>query len=253
VDAIVLGPGEGEVIIDTPERSIVLKAALEQLTLSEFRYGPGQRGPVPHIHHRHTDGFYVLEGELQVLLGHEWHRLVAGPETLVLIPPGVLHTFANDSEADARFLNLHAPDAGFGDALHGDRSDFDNEDWPSDPGRPAGDALVSGPRDGERFERGDRTITIKGDGPDVSGIDIEIDASFTVEPHRHSDHTDAFWVLDGEIEFTVGDQVVREGPGAFVAAPPGARHGFRGAVSDGARVLNLHAPDAGFAASVRNQ
>lgn len=253
MEPIVLRPGEGKVIVQSPERSIVLKAALEQLTLSEFRYGPGQRGPVPHVHHRHTDGFYVLEGELQLLLGREWTRVVAGPGTLVLIPPRVLHTFANDSDADARFLNIHAPDAGFADVLHGDRSGFDNEDWPSEPGRPAGDALVSGPADGERFERGNRTVTIKGEVPDVSAIDIELDPGFDVEPHRHSDHTDAFLVLDGELEFTVGDDVVRAGPEAFVAAPPGARHGFRGAGPDRARVLNLHAPDAGFAASVRSQ
>ena len=251
MDAIVLKPGEGEVVVDTRERSIVLKAGLEQLTLSEFRYGPGLRGPVPHVHHRHVDGFYVLEGELQVLLGHDWQRAVAGPGTLVLVPPGVLHTFANDGDADARFLNLHAPDAGFADVLHGDRSGFDNEDWPDDPGGPAADATVAGPSGGERFERSNRAVTIKGDAGDISILEIEFEPSFDVPPHEHSDHVDAFWVLDGEVDFTVGDGVVRGGAGSFVAAPPGSRHGFAGPGPGTAKILNLHAPDAGFAASVR--
>ena len=41
------------------------------------------------------------------------------------------------------------------------------------------------------------------------------------------------------------------GPGTLLAAPPGARNGFRG-VRGTARVLNFHAPDAGFAGSIRS-
>ena len=42
----------------------------------------------------------------------EDERVVAGPGTFVLVPPGVLHTFANDSDEPVRMLNIHAP-AGF--------------------------------------------------------------------------------------------------------------------------------------------
>jgi quercetin dioxygenase-like cupin family protein len=44
---------------------------------------------------------------------------------------------------------------------------------------------------------------------------------------------------------------VRAGPGTWLSAPPGARHGFRNGGSGWARVLNIHAPDAGFAGSIR--
>src|SRR5262245_37036001 len=111
--------------------------------------------------------------------------------------------------------------------------------------------VVSGPGDGERFERENRTITIKADLPEVSALEIEFDPSFEVRPHRHADHADTFYVLEGEVEFTVEDEVVRAGPGTFVAAPPGTLHGFRNPGPGRARVLNVHAPDAGFAASVR--
>ena len=110
--------------------------------------------------------------------------------------------------------------------------------------------VVSGPDDGERHERDNRTITIRVDLPGLSINEIEFDETFVVPPHEHDDHVDAFYVLDGEVEFTVGEDTILAGPGTLLAAPPGARHGFRG-VRGTARVLNFHAPDTGFVASLR--
>ena len=114
-------------------------------------------------------------------------------------------------------------------------------------------AAVSRLGEGERFEREDRTVTILGHFPQVSALEIAFDPSFEVPPHRHDDHTDSFYVLEGEVEFTLEDEVVRAGPGTWVSAPPGTLHGFRNPGSGRARVLNVHAPDAGFADSVRGQ
>ena len=112
------------------------------------------------------------------------------------------------------------------------------------------DPVVSHPGDGERFERDNRTITIRVDQPDLSILEIEFDETFAVDPHIHDDHADSFYVLEGEVEFTVGQDIVRAGPGTVLVAPVGARHGFRSAGGT-ARVLNVHAPDAGFADSIR--
>ena len=71
-------------------------------------------------------------------------------------------------------------------------------------------------------------------------------------PHTHDDQVDSFFVLDGAVEFVQGDDTVVAGSGTFFAAPPGTRHGFRSGDGRRARVLNLHAPDAGFADGVRN-
>ena len=113
------------------------------------------------------------------------------------------------------------------------------------------DPVVSFPGDGERFERDNRTLTIRIDLPGLSVVEIEFDDTFSVDPHTHDDHVDSFFVLEGEVEFTVGDETVRAGPGTLLAAPAGARHGFR-CTGGTARVLNLHAPDAGFADSIRS-
>jgi quercetin dioxygenase-like cupin family protein len=111
--------------------------------------------------------------------------------------------------------------------------------------------IVSRAGDGERFDRDNRTIIIRVDLPQLSVIEIVFDERFEVPPHTHDDHTDTFLVLEGEVEFTVGDETVRAGAGTVLAAPPGARHGFRGAGGT-ARVLNFHAPDSGFASRIRN-
>jgi quercetin dioxygenase-like cupin family protein len=114
-----------------------------------------------------------------------------------------------------------------------------------------GDAIVAAPGAGERFDRGNRVVTILAETSQLSVLEIEFDASFEVPPHSHDDYVDSFYVLDGEVEFTVGDRTLQAGPGTLVVAPPHVTHGFRTRGPGRARVLNMHAPDAGFAESVR--
>jgi quercetin dioxygenase-like cupin family protein len=61
-------------------------------------------------------------------------------------------------------------------------------------------------------------------------------------PHRHTDAQEAFYVLEGEVELTLGPEAVRGGPGTFVLVPGGLAHTFGNPSSVPARVLVLHAP-----------
>ena len=99
-------------------------------------------------------------------------------------------------------------------------------------------------------ERSDGYRLIRVDLPDIGAIEIDFDETLVVDPHTHPDHTDSFLVLEGEVEFTAGDETVVLGPGGFISSPPGARHGFRSAGGH-ARVLNLHTPSGGFTGSIR--
>src|SRR5919109_3462863 len=67
-------------------------------------------------------------------------------------------------------------------------------------------------------------------------------------PHIHKQHTDAFYVLEGEVEFGIGPEVTRVtgGPGTFAAAPPGVVHTFKNSSDGTAIFLNVHAPSMGF-------
>jgi mannose-6-phosphate isomerase-like protein (cupin superfamily) len=59
---VLVGPGEGEMITDRDNREVALIAVRDDITMTRSHYGPGERGPDPHVHHEHTDSFYVLEG-----------------------------------------------------------------------------------------------------------------------------------------------------------------------------------------------
>lgn len=63
-------------------------------------------GPPLHVHRREQEGMLVLEGEIRFRQGEE--DLVAGPGTLVWVPPGVPHAFKVESES-ARALVIVTP------------------------------------------------------------------------------------------------------------------------------------------------
>lgn len=67
-------------------------------------------------------------------------------------------------------------------------------------------------------------------------------------PPHHHDWDEAYYVADGAVRFTIGDQISLVGKGDFVYAPAGTVHGFSGVAEDGSRVLILDAPAhaAGF-------
>jgi quercetin dioxygenase-like cupin family protein len=246
-------PGEGEVVTDRPERTIRILAELDELIASWFRYEPGEKGPDPHVHHHHTDAFYVLEGEVELTLGAELQTVTARPGTFAAAPPNVVHTFRNACDSTAIFLNLHVPSMGFGDHMRGRNPAFDQHDPPPDGGRPFGDAVFTRPDDAETlgFEWSSHLVLC--DLPQLTALEMTFRPGFEgVDPHTHPDHADCFYVLDGLVEFRVRDEPRVAGPGTFVAAPPGTVHGFRHAGPDPIRFLNLHAPPGGFLEGLRH-
>ena len=102
--------GTGEVLTDGAELRVALLCDVEEIAIVEVR-SAGAAAPPLHIHERHTESFYVLEGELAFTAGSE--ELVAGPGAWVQVSQGVAHTFRPAGEA--RFLNVHSPSCGFGD------------------------------------------------------------------------------------------------------------------------------------------
>jgi mannose-6-phosphate isomerase-like protein (cupin superfamily) len=130
--AVQLGGGAGETITDRPGRRLVLLADTSELAVTESLYGPGERGPDPHVHDHHADAFVVLEGALSLTLNGASLHATAG--TLVVVPPLVVHSFANDGASDVHYINLHAPSCGFGDYLRGNYPEFDQHPPPADGG-----------------------------------------------------------------------------------------------------------------------
>jgi quercetin dioxygenase-like cupin family protein len=243
---LLLAPGEGETVTDRPERTLRILGELDQLIATWFRYEPGEIGPDPHIHRRHTDAFYVLEGELELTLGPDHQTVGAEPGTFAAAPPNVVHTFRNASDATAIFLNIHAPSTGFGDLLRGRGEHFDQFEPPADGGRPFADAVLSRPGEGERLE-GHSTTLVKAGVPDCDGqlsaFETFLPAGHPGPPlHLHRETAEAFLVLDGAIEFTAGDERALLETGAFALVPPGLAHTFANQGEADAHCLTIAGP-----------
>lgn len=63
--------------------------------------------------------------------------------------------------------------------------------------------------------------------------------------HTHDAADDVFYILDGELVFTVDGEEIVAGAGTFVVVPPAVSHTFRNRTDAAARFANVHAP-AGF-------
>jgi len=68
-------------------------------------------------------------------------------------------------------------------------------------------------------------------------------------PHRHTNCSEAYFVLDGMVSIIVDGNELTVGPEGFVLVPRGTAHTFGNASSELARLLVIHAPaaDAYFA------
>ena len=110
MDAIVLKRDEGREIALGPIRMWVQEDGTYtrgMLGVAEFEVPPHAGTPPPHIHRAHEEIFYVLEGELEFMVGTQTMR--AGVGTFVMVPIGALHTFSNPTDKPARFLNTFTP------------------------------------------------------------------------------------------------------------------------------------------------
>jgi quercetin dioxygenase-like cupin family protein len=221
--AVVLEPGAGQKL----ERPELLVSELDRMPAA---------GVAPHIHREHADAFYLLEGEVVFEPAGEPVQATAG--AFVLAPAGLVHGFR---PPEGRFLNFHAPGAPY--AAEG----RDTYEPPRDGGLPRSEAVVVARGDGELLSGEERLLRVKVSRPELDVLEFEVGAGYEGPgPHYHERHVDAFYVLDGELQFDLAGETVRAHAGTFVAAPPGVVHAFTNPGPRGARFLNVHAPDRGF-------
>ena len=64
-------------------------------------------------------------------------------------------------------------------------------------------------------------------------------------PHIHSREDESFFVLEGEVDFQIGDEKITAQPGTFIQGPRGIAHSFKNNTQLPARMLVFITP-AGF-------
>ena len=117
-----------EPILRGPDREIGILVAREEVTITCARYPGGVEVAAPHVHHQHTDAFYVLEGELTFTIGSEAETVTHSSGGFVAVPPEVPHSFRTAGDRPARWLTIHTPDGGFAAFMRGIR-DGEDVEW----------------------------------------------------------------------------------------------------------------------------
>lgn len=114
-EAFILAPGEGKVIpARPPGSSVTVKVGGPFLhclaTVAEGTFDPRQEAPQwtsRHLHHQFTEMSYVLEGEVNFLIGDAVHRIDAGG--FVCIPPETVHAYIPSRERRTKVLFMAVP------------------------------------------------------------------------------------------------------------------------------------------------
>ena len=107
----VVGPGEGERL---SVGAVGLRITEDgsrtghRLSLIEATIPPGSAQPPQHVHSAHDEVFIVTAGKLRFSSGDTSVDVEAG--SVVVVPPGVPHTFSHPFEATATFLGTMTPD-----------------------------------------------------------------------------------------------------------------------------------------------
>jgi quercetin dioxygenase-like cupin family protein len=94
------GPGDHYTFLVTGAESGGAYFAMEALV-------PPGGGPPPHIHRREDETFYLIEGQIEFVLGED--RITAGPGDFINVPRGTVHCFHNTGTATARMVLTFTP------------------------------------------------------------------------------------------------------------------------------------------------
>ena len=248
-EAVLIPPGGGEIVGDAPDRRVEILSAHDGLHATWSRFAAGRDGADLHIHHRHSDLFYVLEGELTLRLGvqDDAVRLPAG--TAVRIPPLVVHGFRNASNAEVRYLNLHAPGRQFADFMRALRdgrtppATYDQHPPPADGGRPPSEAAIGA---AQRLpNRPGLRETLLADVKEIALREALREPGSASAPHVHPHHAQSLYVLEGEVALMTGERELRAPAGSWLQVPAGVRHAVGCAGAAPVRYLELRVPAQG--------
>ncbi|MGB7159189.1 MAG: cupin domain-containing protein [Tepidisphaeraceae bacterium] len=266
--AVVVPQGEGFAVWSVGDR-LTFKVRAEhtagEFLLAEVEAPPGG-GPPPHIHLREDEMFYVLEGQMTFVL--EEATFTAGPGSAVFLPRGKVHTYGNHTDRPARTLVWASP--------------CNFESFMLEFGVPCAEFPTPPALDAHLFERllrasdrhglrilsehkptitldappapkplavlGQRvTLKLIGRNTDdrMCAALLDVAPGPGVPPHLHRREDETFYVVDGALEFLVGEERHVAPRGTTIYVPGGTFHGFRAIGDSAAQLLSIHTP-AGF-------
>jgi mannose-6-phosphate isomerase-like protein (cupin superfamily) len=250
----VIPPGGGEVVGDSPDRRVEILSDHDALHATWSRFGARREGADLHVHRRHTDLFYVLQGELTIRLGTADEASLVPAGSLARVPPMVVHGFRNAGDADVRYLNFHAPGQGFAAFMRalrdGRELTYDQEPPPAQGIRPVTDAVIGESR--VLTDEPGHRVALLADVEEIAISEVWSEPGGPSPPlHRHHRHVESFYVVEGEAAITMGDRDLPAPAGTWAQVPAGTWHRFSFPGPDPVRLLTLHTANCGFGAFLR--
>ncbi len=108
-EAVVIAPGEGEIVLRGGVGVVrkISAATGGAFSVVEHPVEPGALAAPPHTHADTDEYSFVIEGEIEVLMGEETFRAPTG--SYVLKVRGIPHTFWNPGPEPARVLEIISP------------------------------------------------------------------------------------------------------------------------------------------------
>jgi len=110
----------------------------------------------------------------------------------------------------------------------------------------AAEPVVMQAGEGRIVNAGPMSLRIIEDGSHTSGthavIEFTFPGPFAPPPHIHHQHEEVIYVLEGEIELLVRDEIVRLGPGGAFVTPIGLPHTFSNGGTGALRFLLTISP-----------
>jgi quercetin dioxygenase-like cupin family protein len=205
------------------------------------RVPPGQPGPVPHTH-TVDQMFFCYRGELELTLGDQVHTLTPG--SLAMITTGVPHKHRNPGAVDEMHLELLVP--GILPGLPIVEVVADDGSW-----GPGGYVVRI---DDAKFEPteipgwSEQWMIPRSSDPEAAGIVAGLIApGGGFEALRVREVSEYLFVLAGEIEVRINDDVQTVGPDNLILLPAGLPHAIRNVTPADVRYVSAITADPGTA------
>jgi quercetin dioxygenase-like cupin family protein len=99
--------------------------------------------------------------------------------------------------------------------------------------------------EGKQINLGPTKLLVKEDGiftrNTLSFIEVEVQPGFNLPPkHIHRGFEELFYILEGELEFIAGDEVINASSGDQITIPSGVAHTYGNKSGNSAKLLIIH-------------
>lgn len=235
----------------------------DELVSAQFSHVPAGAANVPHCHLHEDELFYVIDGQVEVICGHDTHFLEKGDA--IFAPRGIPHGLRNASLEDATVLVILTP--GKIEEAFLKASDENEERQPievfSDYGitffkgkldpdfrfdevpEPLPPVLAKKSESEKLFLAGDLyTLLLKSEqsNNEVTLFHMEIPPGGGPMPHIHHREFEFFLVLEGEVTLFGPEGKYSAGKGDIAVLPPEIPHHFTNDTNTTAEMLAITAP-----------